>query len=74
MIKAKIQDNYETLYSNYEENKKEILENIQQTENNQAGENALQSKAEIVVKEKHQYDKLYDEIKKKEAKLKKVST
>ncbi len=57
-IKEKIKNNYDKLYDDYETNKKTILKSIQQTENNRAGEDALKSKFDCVIKEKQHYSKI----------------
>lgn len=72
-IKEKIKNNYDKLYDDYDTNKKTILKNIQQTENNRAGEDALKSKFDNVIKEKQHYDKLKDEFDRNQRKLKKVT-
>ena len=71
-IKDKIKKNYDNLYDDYDANKKAILKNIQQTENNRAGEDALKNKFDYVLREKNNFDRLKDEVDKKQRKLKKV--
>ena len=72
MIKNKIKSNYNTLYDNYDDNKTVIRKTIQQTENNDAGENAIKAKFETVIKDKNVYDRLKAEVEDKQRKLKKV--
>ena len=58
VLKKRIQTNYDHLYSNYPENKANILKQIQIVETNISGENAMHQKHEEVIKEKAKYDKL----------------
>lgn len=53
-------------------NKNAIKKTIQQTENNDAGENAMKYKFENVIKEKNAYDRMKAEVENKQRKLKKV--
>lgn len=60
------------MYENYGENKKKILKHIQAVETNIAGENAMNSRFDDLVKDKSRYDRLHADVGDKQRKLKKV--
>ena len=72
MLKTHIRTNYDNLYENYSDNKKKILKHIQAVESNIAGENAMNSRFDDLVKDKSRYDRLHAEVGDKQRKLKKV--
>jgi hypothetical protein len=72
MLKTHIRTNYDHLYENYGDNKKKILKHIQAVETNIAGENAMNSRFDDLVKDKSRYDRLHADVGDKQRKLKKV--
>lgn len=59
LLKTHIKNNYDSLYQNYGDNKKKILKCIQTVETNIAGENAMNSRFDELVKDKSKYDRLH---------------
>jgi transcriptional regulator of heat shock response len=72
LIKNRIKTNYDKLYSNYDENKKTILKQMQHVETNMATENTVNKGFENLIKEKSNYDKSKADLEGKQKKLKKV--
>jgi len=71
-LKCRIKDNYDQLYTNYNDNRQKILKQIQAVETNIAGENAMNNKFDEVIKEKAKHDRLKSEVEDKQTKLRKV--